>query len=728
MVTLEPKIDHQIRELGRIVLKLRADLVFTPQTLDGKPGYLIEDPVTSKYYRIGIAEYRFISLLDGSTSVADALHATAATLGDQAFTQDETASIAKWLVDTGLAHTPESAQTGRLMTAAHKAAQSSLLPKLNPLFIRLPVMQPDPFLKAIAPWLGWLHGPLGWGLFTVLAFVAGANLLPQWDRFLGAADGILAPGRWLWLGLSWLGLKIVHETSHGLVCKRYGGSVREVGIVFILFAPLACVDVTSSWRFASKWQRIHTAIAGMYIELLFASIAAIVWCHTDVGPLNDIAFNVVLMASLTTILFNANPLMRFDGYYVLSDFLEIPNLYTNGQRYLLYLGSRYLLGLPSTCPRWTQNKDGIIRLYGIAAMIWRILVSATLLIAATAMFAGAGLVLGILAGIMWLGVPLARFCKFFASDPSLTSRQRGGFVLKLASAAAASSLLLTTVPWPGTVSAPAIVEFAPMAVVRAGSPGFVENIQVANGQTVAEGAPLVVLTNHQLRNELADLLLEIESTQLLCRSYENQGRLAEFQAEIKRLESLDKQRRQKEWEVDQLIVRAPTSGQVIGRNLDALLGTYVAQGAEVIGIGNQLAKEIQISVSQEDVDVFTHQIQQPVTVRVRGGGRLFAPLESVSPRASVRPPHQALCAPHGGPLAVKPTPDAEDSSQARTYETVAPRFVAVVALDEQSSKPLRAGQTGVATFWDRNDTIGKHLYESFRRWIRKKFEEASTTS
>ena len=362
--------DYQIRDLGRMVLALRNDLIFTPQMIDGQRGYVIEDPLKSKFYRVGIAEYKFISLLDGTTSVADALRLTAATLADEAFTQDEAATICKWLVDSGLAHTPESAQSGRLSDAADKADRAKTMQRINPICVRIPLIRPDRFLDAITPSIGWLFGPVGWTLALILALVAAVQLIVHADRFGSAVNGVFAPSRWIWLGVTWLGLKVVHEIAHGVVCKRYGGSVREGGLMFILLAPLAYVDVTSSWRFSSKWHRIYTAAAGMYIELIVASIAAIVWSHTEVGLLNDMAFNLVLMASLTTLVFNANPLMRFDGYYILSDFLQVPNLYPNGQQYLVYLGRRYLLGLKCASPRWCKGKDAIIKLYGVAAMFW----------------------------------------------------------------------------------------------------------------------------------------------------------------------------------------------------------------------------------------------------------------------------------------------------------------------------------------------------------------------
>lgn len=710
------------------MLTLRSDLIFTPELNGNKPGYVIEDPVNTKFYRIGIAEYKFISLLDGATSVAEAVRSTAVTLSDQAFTQDEAATICKWLVDVGLAHTAESARPGRLVAAAQDADRTNLWQRLNPMYLRLPLVQPDRLLDCLTPWLGWLHGPLGWTLAATAGIVGLCHLMVDWDRFLGDADGICAPSRWLWLGTSWLLLKVVHETSHGIVCRRYGGSVREGGITFVLFAPLAYVDVTSSWRFPSKWQRIHTAAAGMYSELLIASLAVIVWSRTEPGMLRDASFNVVIMASLTTLVFNANPLMRFDGYYILSDLLAIPNLYPNGQQYLRYLGRRYLLGVPDTPPRWTKGRDGVVKLYGLAAFVWRITVCAALVIAASTMFAGAGIVVAAVAIVLWLGPGLTRLVKMVRTDPLLT---RGNGLRLLATTAgilALGTLLFTLIPWPGVVRAPAIIQYSPMAVVRAGSPGFVKKLMVHDGQVVQEGHVLAVLDNDDLRTELADIKLQVEDSRILCRSLMEDDHMAAYQAELKRCESLEAQSAQKQEQVDQLTVRAPITGQVIGRRLDSLLGTYLTQGAPLLCIGNRNTKELQISVGQDDLEAFTRRLKRPVMIRLAGVRRFTSTLIKVSPRASIEPLHEALCSPNGGPLAVRPTPGDSDTSdgegEAEGYQLLAPRFLAVVALRPRESSLLLAGQRGVASFWDENDTVGQHVCRSIDQWIRKKIARA----
>jgi len=238
-------------------------------------------------------------------------------------------------------------------------------------------------------------------------FFASLQVWQQWARLLESSRGVFATSNWIWLGLGWLALKAVHEFSHGLVCKRFGGTVREAGVLLVLLTPIAYVDVTSSWRFSSRWQRILTAAAGMHSELLVAAVASLIWCRTSNSMVEHVCFNVAVMASVTTVLFNLNPLMRFDGYYILSDLIGLPNLYSQGQIFLQYLVRRYVLGLSASLPDWSPGAGLLIRVHSIAALLWRMFISAGLIVAANTLFYGAGVVMAAAAVALWAGVPLA---------------------------------------------------------------------------------------------------------------------------------------------------------------------------------------------------------------------------------------------------------------------------------------------------------------------------------
>jgi putative peptide zinc metalloprotease protein len=713
--------DHRVRELRRTNLTLRSDLRFTPQTFGDRQCYVIEDPIGSRFFRIGVPEYAFISLLDGQTTIDEAIRLTAAASPAGGFGDHDAAAICRWLVENHLAHTVESAQRTRLDKTAQEVQRRNFWQRINPLMLRVPLWQPDPLFARVTPWLRCLYSFPVVSLWAAVLAVAGYEFGTRWERFASSSERVFAPGNWLWLLVCWLVLKVIHETSHAVVCRKYGGTVREAGLMFILLAPIAYVDVTCSWRFRSKWQRIFTAAAGMYIELWLGAVAALTWSRTEPGPLNYLCLNAALMASVTTVIFNANPLMRFDGYYILSDLLGLPNLSSSGQEYLRYWMRRYLLGMPATIPTWSTAAGWFIRLYGVAALVWRAVVYAGLLAGAAALFHGAGIALAAGALALWLVIPLVRLVKYAVHGRPGERPKWFRCTAIVATTGGILAAVLFAAPWPLAQRAPAMVEFEPLTVIRPGSPGFVQAIHVRGGQFVESGDVLVVLKNDELQVNLTEAELKIQQSLIRSRQYENKEEIAAFQAESAAREALEKQRDELRTQVAELTIRAPRSGKVIGRNLPALLETYVEKGTELLAIGNDEQKELRISIAQDDLDLFAARAGETMHVRLSGYPPLTCPLKRISPRASVEPPHRSFCAPLGGPLAVRARkPSADKKEQETQYEFFAPRFTGYGQLNTDDSTRLMAGQLGVLSFRASEDKIGPHLYHQLDRWVRER--------
>ena len=708
--SIQPQ-DHRVRELAQLRLTVRNDLKFTPHFESGEPCYLIEDAARSQFFRVGISEYLLISMFDGTTSVGDALVRLSQLDGDHALTEAEATSICKWLVDSELAYTPESTGAERLAKNAVDRAIRKRLGAWNPLSMKLPLAYPDRLFAKITPSLSWLFGLNAALVGLVVAAVAIYKVALGWDSFMQASSGIFSPGRWIWLALCWLALKVIHESAHAIVCRKYGGAVHEAGAIFVLFAPLAYVDLTSSWRFRSKWKRIHTAAAGMYIELWIAAIAAIVWSATAPGLVNHLCFNVIVMASLTTIVFNANPLMRFDGYYILSDLFEIPNLYSGGQQYTQYVGRRYILGEKiNSSLRWS-SREIFTRVYGFAALLWRVFICASLIIAASLMFHGLGIILAAVAVVLWIGVPFARLIKHVCRRDGMQRQRKTRLAISTLALAMLAFFAFNAVCWPGAKKAPAIVQYEPLAFVRASSPGFVRKIHVLSGQRVDLGQPIAELENRQLVAELKDLEIAIEQSLLKSRVFKQNDEMHSYQAEMEQLHAYQEKRDEKRRQVELLTLRATASGRVIARDLVHRIGTYLHEGDELAAIGDESRKELQIAISQSDFDPFEAQIGNQVNVRISGSIVLECKLERVDPRATNHPPHESMHASLGGSLESRAL---SGEGNGEKFELLAPHFSGVVQLTPSQSKTLRVGQRGVVWFGRNQETIGSYLKRKLR--------------
>jgi putative peptide zinc metalloprotease protein len=702
-------------EPGQSRPRLNDRLRFTPHQSAGRCTYHVEDAARSRFHRIGYPEYLFLSLLDGRTTISQAVTLAARELGSRAFSQEEAVNLCGWALENGIL-LPESG-----FDSAAAATTRSL--SLNPFWTKIPLFSPERLLTVLQPLMGWIQSPAALAAGLALLLAAAATLAAEWPRFVAESRQIWDAGNWWRLAVVWMGLKGVHELSHALACRRYGGRVPETGLIFVLFAPMAYVDVTSSWRFRSKWRRIHVAAAGMWIEILTAAGALLVWGASP-GDSSRWLLDVVAMAGASTLLFNANPLMKFDGYYILSDLLEIPNLYPSGAAFVNSCWRRLFLGHPFPTSQESGWRGAVIRIYGVASAVWRLLVGISLAMAAAALLHGFGVLLTAAAFAMWFGRPLLRGITALRSqwelDPAPVAR--GGAI--------ASTLLVLVIligfvfPSPAPLTAPGIVAYADLAVVRAAAPGRVAKVLVRAGEPVSEGDLLLEIDNEDLRLERNDLKLTIEQSEVRRQRFLVERNVAAAQIESRNVESLHDRLLEIERQIDGLQVKAPRSGRVIAKRLEELRGVWVDEGEELLAVGAEDHKEVQLAVAQRDVERFgdgdgdTGRIE----VRIPGRGVVSGTLTQITPRASATPPHRSLMAAFGGPLAAIRDESPEKNEEGIQLAT--PHFTATVALSADDSRPLKSGERADARLDAPRPPIAIALYRSLDRWLRERVRDA----
>ncbi|MEM7601711.1 MAG: hypothetical protein AAF357_09880, partial [Verrucomicrobiota bacterium] len=341
-------IDRSVTEIASTRPVLRREVRLACRNQRDGVVYLLEDPLTGKFFEIGSREHSLISLLDGRRTVAEIVALSVTGPKASGLTESEATSVIRMLSDANLLemHSDDHAFRVRTNTNEKRDGDRATQKAKSLFFLRLPLCNPDRFLSRIdrvfGPVPGWVLmiiwlAVVGWGGFT---------FAEHSERFLEEMSGVLKVGNLAVFGLVWLVLKAVHEFCHGIVCKRFGGSVPEAGVSLLLFiTPLAYVDASSSIRFPSRWHRILVAGAGILGEFLVAAVALIIWSSLSPGVLGSVLHQVVVISTVTTVLFNANPLMRFDGYYMASDLIGISNLYTKGQQVTKFLWKRWALGI-----------------------------------------------------------------------------------------------------------------------------------------------------------------------------------------------------------------------------------------------------------------------------------------------------------------------------------------------------------------------------------------------
>ncbi len=608
--------DFVVEDVRNALLKLRSDLIIAPRSGGEWSGYFIEDPLRGKFFRLGLAEHAVLSLLDGQRTISQACAQAAITLGPTALSDHDSLALCRWALEAQLIQPVNRDETRRLTKQAGRISRLKLQAAFNPLCARWPIGNPNRLVEIIAPRTEWIFSRpavLAWAVAVVYAIYLIAT---DFERFSRSSQVVFSRENWWVLAAAWLGLKIVHETAHAVGCRKFGGNVTQAGVFLLLLVPVPYVDVTSAWRFADKWQRIIVAAAGMYVELFVAAVATFVWANAESAETCSVAQSVIAMAAIGTLLFNGNPLMRFDGYYILSDWLEIPNLAGRGNQYLIGMVERAAFGTRRT-PNLAPRERRIVAGYAVLSLAWRLIAYITLLLAFGALVARWHVLAGyaaVGAFVVWFayrGVK-AVWRMVAAAQPvsprRLAAVSAGGLVI--------GGVLLAWLFSPAAIRAHGIVEYAPLVVVRAGAAGFVEELLVTDGEWIAEGQDIARLSNDELRIRLRDVELEIQQSQARLRLHRQAEEHAKEQAETAKLNALKRKRDEISEQSDALVVKAPSAGRVVARDLDSLVGRYLAKGDVVAILGDSRAKEVIVAVPEFDVEAALRQQTGTVTVRV----------------------------------------------------------------------------------------------------------------
>lgn len=705
---------HESFELANLRLRMREGLRFTLHDEGGEPVYLVHDPVTQSYHHIGVTQYAFVSAIDGSRSIEQIVNQVSTMMPDHPISESQAEQTSRWLLDQNLAfaidHRGERIQSGeRLRSQASATRKREVSERANPLFTKVRLGDPGPWLDRVSPKFFWMFSKPTIAITALLMIVAVYLLWQDSASVTRWLRGIVDADSAVWLMVCFVGLKIVHEFGHAVACHRVGGRVRETGVVFILFVPIPYVDVTSTWQLSDRRKRMLVSAAGMMVEMSVASIAAIAWALASDEVVRFHLLNLVLMGTLTTLLFNANFLMRFDGYFLLSDWVGIANLAPKSRQCVMAYVRNFFLGQSVSLPADQQAQKPILLTFGTAAMAWRWTVCVGLIVMASRLFYGFGLVLAIVSVLLWVGRPIVGMAQFLICNELESKAVRRHLTRRVVPIALALTVAACWLPWPWNVTAPAIVQHRDLEIMRTGAAGFIRELQVVDGQTVSAGDLLVTLENVELDARIAAVQAKLDASRIRSRRELIDENIAASQAESAVAGSLQNRLDELIAERVMLEIRATVAGQVVAADLSALVGQYAPRGFEVMQLVAPEKKEILIAVSQNDRSVFAKHQNRPVVFRSNGrsNGRsndVRANLTSVQSHGQTHVDAR-LTASAGGDLAERVVGEER--------ELVEPHFEARVKLDTEASKRLRAGTTGRVQLNDQPRSIAGFLLSQF---------------
>ena len=715
-------LNEQTFEFSQARLRLKDSLRFTMRQNGKGIEYLVEDEVTGRFFRVGLPQYTFLTMLDGRRTVSTALMKTASLLREHAIDETQAASLCKWAIESGLVESETGNSTARRIEQHEQQQKQQLVSYLNPMMMRIPLFNPDPYITPIARFIGFLVSPVGMVIWASVCVFGFFQLAQNWDEFYVNRVNSFGPTDFAWIALTWVVLKLVHELAHSVVCKKFGGRVQSCGILFLLMIPMPYVDVTSAWRFENKWKRILVSAAGMMSEIFLAAIACWVWATSSPGPLQYHAGNVIISATLHTLIFNINPLMKFDGYYMLIDWLEIPNLATQGRAWLKGFFKRLYFGNKQEPLKETGYRGLAVRSYGVLAMLWFFSIAVGLSLAASSFMEGFGLLIALIGLTLWAVLPLIKLIKFVSVGTKTENPNRAWFASAMTATLLLLGCFLYLCPSPSVVSAPVVIDYEPLSIIRAKSTGFATSIHVADGQQVKEGDLLVTLHNPDLEHELHSLLIDIQISELRSNALFNAGEISQVQLEQEALESMTKRKIELEQRIAELQIYAPQSGNVLARDLDQQVGQYFSPGDEILSIAKPGEIHAIALTRQDDIDWVVGNPDAKIELLVWGRHQsdlLKGHIKHINPRARDDLPHEAFAASIGGPLPVVPRGQVEEASEEEGEMMLTqPRVPIEIELAEEDRKSLVAGQTGQLIIRSRQQNMGSYIGHNLIRFAR----------
>ncbi len=641
--------------------------------------YLLQDPISNRVHRFSPQARFVMAAMDGQRSVQQLWELANRQLGEQAPTQDEVIRLLGQLHAADLLLSDATPDATELFERAQRQQrQTRQRSWMNPLSIRMHLWDPDALLNRMRAPIDWLWGRWG-GLLWLAVVLPALLLLPlHWDGLTGNfSDRLLATNNLVMLVLVFPLIKALHEWGHAAAVKRGGGEVHDLGMVLMVLMPVPYVEASASTVFKSKLQRAVVGASGMAVELFVAALAFYLWMLLEPSLLRAVLFNVMVVAGVSTLVFNGNPLLRFDAYYILSDLLEMPNLAARSMRYLGYLVERYAFGVRDAhSPETQRSEKAWLVAYGVLSFVYRIFVTISIALFIAGEFFIVGVLLAVWAVATMALLPLVKSVQHLAASPRLHAQRQRVWGVTFG-ALAVLALLLLVLPAPQRTVVEGVAWLPESALVRTAQDGFVRRVLATPGAAVLPGDALVALDDAALRTAHRVSQAKVaELEAVYTRQLVQDRALAaiaqeQLQAEHAALRVLAQR-------VENLVVRAATAGTFMLPQAQDLEGRFFRQGDLLGYVLDQPQPLARVVVSQQDADA----VRSATTgVQLRPSHQsdwvLHGHIAREVPSGAEYLPSRALAAEGGGQLATDP----RDAKGARTLERTFQFDVAVDTAD-----------------------------------------------
>jgi len=714
----------------RGIPSLRRDLRISAHSFRKNRSYVVKDPISLKYYRWGEREYFISRLLNGRHNIETILQRLQKAFpGQRLDTKTVETCINQFLLsglletDAATAHRIHVLTRSRMEEAERKSRLLSILSKF--VSFKITLLDPDLLLLRMSQRLWFLWTWPAVAVLMLMMSFSGWLLFSDTSAWTSRMPDLLGWDNLFMLWVVMILVKVVHEFGHGLSCKHFGGEVHEMGAMFILFSPFLFCNATDSWTFRNKRERLVVTFGGIYLELFLASIAAALWVLTAPGIFNHICFNVMTVCSVMTIFFNANPLMRFDGYYALSDLVEIPNLKQRGDQALITrIASVFTGGVGVKRDQLVDSFKVPVLIYAVASYVWTFTVAFRMLSAIGNMLqpygldrifqtaSGITLITGIIAPPIMVGYHVRNLLKLNKEVPGfsktvMTRLLIGGLLL----------FLVLCIPVPLIVRSSCFINGSNRIHVSSTASGYLRQIQVHDGDHVSTGTPLARLDNPEISAQRQDLQLHFLEVRAKLDTHiltQNDTQIPSLRANESQVEIALKKALLDE---QGLTITAPFTGTIIlSRDLDKITGTLLHRGELFCEILPDGPMQAVAAVSEADAGLVKAGQRVRFRLESLGSTTFTGSVSNISEQLLTELPHQALSQSAGGTVPSVMTSSRESPTTPHAMPT-APVYRVRVAIDN-SNGLLKVGMSGLVRIDCGRIALGHFFWNQLTSMIR----------
>lgn len=700
------------------VALLRPQLVASTETLRhvyrGEVWHVVQDPASGKFHRFTVTAHHFVQLMDGRSTVQDIwerLCDQGASRQADIPTQEDIVNLLIQLHSSDLLQadiTPDAALLLKRHTKRKHQAWKQWL--MNPMSLKLPLVNPDAFIEATVRWFGWAFSPLGAAIW--LAFVIPALFLAgqHWATLTtNLSDQILGHGN-LWLmALVFPIIKLAHELGHGYAVKVWGGRVPEAGLMLLVLAPAPYVDASAASGFRSKTRRSIVGAAGMLTEVFLAALAMFVWVLVEPGLVRSIAYNVMIVAGVSTLIVNGNPLLRYDAYYILSDLLEMPNLAQRGQKHLLYLWNKYIFRVTEQEEHYeSPSEQRWLFFYTIISWCYRLFITLTIALFLASEFFFFGIILAIWSASTMVLWPLIKGLRYVWQNPALQRERSRAKSITLAITIISLGLLFA-VPMPLRTQSQGVVWLPEQSMLRSTEAGFFNRWIATPGGRVKVGQPIFMLEDPLLSTEVSVAQAKVNEAQVRfnVEQFTNPAK-----AEVARQQLMQEQRAlaRAQEKLARLLVYSQVDGELIAAKPQDLPGQYFKKGDLIGYVLDKKDLVARVTVTQDDIDLVRTQLK---SAQMRLADSLAQVHESQVlrhvPAGTQELPSAALAVQNGGPIVADP----KDSQGLKSLDRI---FVFDLSLPA-NVPPSAFGERVYVRFSHQFEPLGWQLWRRARQLL-----------